>query len=174
MLTQQRLKVLLDYNHETGLFTWKVRSGRQAPGKVAGSRHSKGYIEIMVDGNHLYAHRLAWLYMNGDFPEFQIDHINGIREDNRFVNLRIVTNAQNMQNQRNARSDSASGFLGVSLKNRRWRADIKVSGKSKHIGIFDTPEDAHAAYLAAKALHHPFGMMESQAAHRLECRKASA
>lgn len=154
-ITQAQLKEKLHYNQKSGEFTWKVRCGRQSAGKTAGTIHSDGYIDIMFDGAHFFAHRLAWLYVHGEFPPDQIDHINRIKTDNRIVNLRVVTNSENQQNQASARSNSTSGFLGVSLKRGRWRAGIRVNGKSMHIGTFDTKEQAHAAYIDVKRQCHP-------------------
>jgi hypothetical protein len=94
--------------------------------------------------------------MTGEWPTHQVDHKNSVRNDNRWENLRLATNAQNQQNLRKARADNSSGFLGVFPNKNRWSAQIAINGKSKCLGTFDTPELAHAAYLKAKASIHEF------------------
>lgn len=159
-LTAALLRELFDYGTDTGLFTRKVSTtNRVKVGDVAGAKNQKGYINIMVCGRLHPAHRLAWLYVHGIWPQGQIDHINGIRDDNRIGNLREATNAQNKQNMHGARSDSKTGLLGVRWNDRHqcWQARIMVDGKGRHLGNFDTAEDAHAAYLSAKRELHEFG-----------------
>lgn len=156
MLTQERLKELLDYDPETGVFTWKVyRGGRTKKGEKAGNVNGEGYTHIKVDGKQYKAHRLAWLYMYGTFPNKDIDHINRNKIDNSIYNLREVSNQQNSWNQKVAKNNT-SGFTGVTWYKRvgKWGAYIKVDYKRKHLGFFAAPEQAHAAYLAAKAEHH--------------------
>lgn len=150
-LTHQRLTEALKYDPLTGLFT--------RDGKVAGSLNKDGYVQISLDRERHRAHRLAWFYVTGEWPVDQIDHRNGARADNRWDNLREATSIENLQNLRAARSDNAVGLLGVDFhkKAQRWRTQIRVNKKKVHIGYFDTPEEAHAAYLAAKREHHPFG-----------------
>lgn len=158
MLTQSRLKTLLNYDPDTGVFTWLGITGRRArTGDLAGTTHREGYRHVQVAGRRYQAHRLAWLYMTGAFPVAGIDHINGIRDDNRMINLREATQSENHQN-RAKRSDNKSGFIGVSRDSGRqkWRAYIKIQKRNKHLGYFDSPEAAHAAYLAAKARLHTF------------------
>lgn len=158
MITLSRLKELLHYCQETGLFVRLVSTSSNAKvGDVAGRKHSRGYWHIGIDGKDYLAHRLAWLYMTGAWPTNQIDHINGVRDDNRISNLRGATNAENQQNTA-LRDDNTSGFMGVSWFRERgkWHARITIAGKDKHLGYFDTPEDAHEAYLTAKAAHHRF------------------
>jgi hypothetical protein len=158
IITVERLRQVLDYNHETGIFTRRITLGATA---IAGSVTSAatdahGYRRVMVDGRRYPAHRLAWLHFHGVWPADQIDHINGSRSDNRIANLRAVTQLVNIQNQRTARRNNASGFLGVSwVKDRsKWRAQIMVSGAVLKIGHFTTPEAAHAAYIEAKRRLH--------------------
>ena len=157
MITQERLKELLDYNPETGLFTWLVSKGTRREDGIAGSLHPEGYWQIGIDGKLYKAHRLAWLYMTGEWPKDQIDHINGIRDNNRFINLREATQAENHQN-RALNANNVSGYPGVSWHKRdcKWQGHITLDGKQKHLGYFDTPEVAHSAYLAAKAELHTF------------------
>jgi hypothetical protein len=158
--TAERVRELLDYNPETGIFTWKVfRAGKAVAGSVAGKINSHGYREIRVDGARIGAHRLAFLYVLGRLPKKQVDHKNGIRDDNRMENLREASTAENMQNLRKANADNkSSGLLGASWYGltKKWQARIRVEGKQIHIGYFDTAEEAHAAYLKAKAELHPF------------------
>lgn len=153
----ERLRELLHYDPATGVFTRLVRtSNRIKVGDVAGSANSEGYIRICVEGSEYYAHRLAWLYTTGLWPKEQIDHINGVRDDNKWSNLREATVAQNQQNLRKARNGNKCGLLGVSEHYGRWRAKIKVNGSQINIGTFDTPIDAHEAYIAYKYAIHPF------------------
>lgn len=153
-LTQDRLKALVNYAPETGVFTWNMARRRCRPGDKIGCRMKNGYICIRVDDILYTAHRLAWRYMTGEWPSAQIDHINGDRADNRFSNLREATNAQNAQNRK--RKDNKSGFPGVRRENDKWLAEIKVNYVGRRIGLFETPEQAHEAYLKAKHELHPF------------------
>ena len=166
-LTAERLRELFAYDSSTGLFTRKVSTtNRVKVGDVAGSPNQKGYINIMVDGRLYPAHRLAWLYEHGIWPQGQIDHINGVKADNRIANLREATNGQNKQNMRSARADNGSGLLGVRWHDRdqRWHARIMLDGKAKHLGSFGSSEEAQAAYLAAKRELHDFGEIAKDAA----------
>jgi hypothetical protein len=142
---------LLDYNPVTGVFRWK-RSPAQSvkAGDIAGYDGGNGYRKITIMGRHFRAHHLAWAMVQGEFPAGVIDHINGIRDDNRIVNLRLATRSQNSQNRRCHRN-SRTGLKGVSwrTRERRWQAHIRVAGKLLHLGYFHTPEQAHAAYVAA-------------------------
>jgi hypothetical protein len=157
-LTQSRLQQLLDYDPDTGLFKWKIaNSKRVRVGDVAGSPSIKGYVLIGVDGSVYRGHRLAWLYVYGEWPKHYIDHINGVVTDNRIENLRDVSTMVNMENQKAAPSHNKScGVLGVSREknHRKWRAVITTEGRQRHIGYFDTIEEAHEAYLAAKRQLH--------------------
>lgn len=154
-LTAERLRELLNYDPETGVFTWRVsRRATARPGSVAGTITPKGYRAIWIGANYR-AHRLAWLYVYGVWPTHEIDHIDGNRANNAIANLRDVTRSVNHENLRRARSDSAHGFLGVSpFKGKWWKARITVNGKWQHLGTFKTPEEAHAAYLEAKRRLH--------------------
>jgi hypothetical protein len=146
-----RLRSVLNYDPRTGVFRWAERpSPRVRVGDVAGTVNGHGYLNIGFDGRTYKAHRLAWLYVHGEWPVGQIDHRNGDRTDNRLANLRVVTNAENLRSARRARSDSATGLVGVSRAGGRYRARMMVNGQSRSLGTYDTPEQAHAAYLAAK------------------------
>lgn len=156
-LTAERLRKLFSYDPETGLFTRIANISGAKVGTISGYTSAKGYDLIRVD-NYLYrSHRLAWLYAYGSWPESQVDHINGIKNDNRLSNLRCCTNAQNLQNQRK-KANNTSGFIGVSFRKtiNKFRATIGINGKYSHLGYFDTPEEAHAAYVEAKARLHTF------------------
>ena len=159
-LTVDRLKQLLSYDPLTGAFVWLVSSSRTAAGTVAGSPDDAGYLRIGVDGVRYRAHRLAFLYMTGEWPEDQVDHINGVRTDNRWVNLRDVSDGVNKQNRQGPTAANTSGYLGVSYwGNRRGQkkhvAQLVLAGKRIHCSYHRTPEEAHTAYLAAKREHHP-------------------
>lgn len=158
-LTYDRARELLSYCAETGVLTWNVdRAYVVRAGDIAGTNGINGYRQIIVDGERHKAHRVAWLIANGKWAVGDIDHINGVRSDNRLTNLRDVSRSVNMQNQRVAHQCNQSGLLGVSPhkrnKKRPWAASINVGGKVMHLGYFATPEEAHAIYLANKrALH---------------------
>jgi hypothetical protein len=157
-LTAELVRLCLTYDASTGLFTRKARTGhRVTVGDPVGTLRPDGYLKAALLGGDYLLHRLAWLYVNGRWPEFVIDHINGIRTDNRIANLRDVPETSNQQNQRRAHSKNKScGLLGATWDARKckWMAQLFVHGKQKHIGYYDTPEDAHAAYLEAKRRLH--------------------
>jgi hypothetical protein len=157
MLTQDRLKALLTYDPLTGLFVRNVNKGRAKKGDVAGCTISCGYVEIGIDGERYPAHRLAFLYMTGSFPEADGEHENRKRSDNRWENLR---NATRVQNRYNTVARSASGYKGVYLhkSSGRWNARIQTPNKKeKSLGYFSTPEAAFAvADAARKELHGEF------------------
>lgn len=156
MLTLERLKEALRYHPETGDFIWvNPPSKRVAIGSVAGSKHAKGYITVSLDRRFYRAHRLAWFYMTGRWPNAQIDHINGIRDDNRWCNLRDVSAETNQRNRTGVNRNNKIGLPGVSWAKRGgWFARIWVDGGSKFLGYYPTPEDAHKAYLVAKRELH--------------------
>lgn len=152
MLTVERLKSLLSYNPDTGLFVWRVkRRGPAAAGMVAGTPHSNGYVSIKIDGRRYFAHRLAWLYMNGCWPPEQIDHIDLDKTNNVFSNLRAATPRQNSVNTPARRSQS--GLKGTIFWRGKYAARIKVGSRTIHLGTFATPEEAHAAYAVAAKMH---------------------
>ena len=156
-LTQAKLKTLLHYDGETGLFTWRVTlCNRAVKGNVAGHKGGRGYCYIGFKGKVYSAHRLAWLYVYGAFPKDDVDHINGDKMDNRIKNLRDVETVINCQNRRAARAGSKSGVMGAGWHKRlgKWAAQIRIAGKATHIGYFSTPEEAGQAYLEAKRQHH--------------------
>lgn len=144
----------LAYSPDTGHFTWVKASGRRVKGgDRAGKKTPHGYISIKFCGRSYFAHRLAWLFVHGDWPSTSIDHINRVKDDNRIENLRVATHQQNCAN----RLMPGPKLTGVSRKNSRYRAEIKVNDKHYHLGMFDTPEAAHSAYLsAARSIHGDF------------------
>ena len=159
MLTQARLKELLRYNRRTGVFTWlQNRGGTAVKGSVAGGLNSEDYIQIKIDGVLYKAHRLAWMYVNGAFPELEVDHRNGIRSENKFSNLRLADDSQTCCN-RKVSTRSTSGVTGVhwNAEAGKWRARIKLHGRRILIGDFVRLDDAAAARLAfAKKIHGKF------------------
>mgnify|MGYP003660542452 CR=1 FL=1 len=142
------LRAILSYDPDTGVFTWLANRGRAYVGNAAGTRRPDGYIIIGLNGKPYRAHRLAWLYVYGKFPQ-EIDHINGDPSDNRLANLRSATRAQNVANTRK-KTNSGNLLKGVTpTKNGRFRAQIRIQGKNTYLGAFVTEQDAHAAYCAA-------------------------
>ena len=156
-LTQDRLKQLLRYDPETGEFIRVVGVKGAAAGTVAGCINKQGYNFIGIDHERPYAHRLAFLYMTGDWPTFQVDHINGIKTDNRWANLRDVSATVNMQNLSKPRGKSK--LIGVTSNDFGFQAQIRHEGKHVYLGTFKTKEEAHAAYVGAKRLRHPGNML---------------
>lgn len=156
MLTQERLKELLHYCPDMGVFTWRIAVGRVRVGSVAGNV-SKGYVQISVDNKNYLAHRLAWLYIHGEFPPRQLDHINRVRADNRICNLRLATNAENHQNLSLSRRNT-SGHIGVRWfkQRKKWHAQIKINRKQLHIGYFTDLSEAIAARKSAELKFHTF------------------
>lgn len=154
---QVRLKELLHYDPDTGVFTnIKARKGIRV-GDVSGTTDRHGYKVIYIDRRQYKAHRLAWLYVNGEFPPEQIDHINRDREDNRICNLRCATRTENNQNL-SVSSRNTSGHIGVSwcARLQKWHARIMANRKYIHIGYFNEIVDAIAARESAKRQYHTF------------------
>lgn len=151
-LTQSELKSVLRYNPETGVFIWVKKSSRNIKyGQVAGSRHGNGYVCIGLNGKIHKAHRLAWLFVNGYLPEQDIDHINGVKYDNRIVNLREVSQSCNTKNCGNLASNK-SGVKGVywNRAGGKWRAQITVMGKKYELGSYGDFDEAVCVRLAAE------------------------
>jgi hypothetical protein len=170
-LTAEEARAILEYD-PSGVFAWRARrpemfisgahsaewqcrnwNSRRA-GKLAGTLHPGGHIIIRIFKINYKAHRLAWLIVTGEWPEVEIDHANGIGSDNRFVNLRKATHAQNGAN-RGAQSNNTSGFKGVDYhkQTNKWRARIKVNGIDFHLGLYDNKEDAAIVYKKAAIDH---------------------
>ncbi|MBN9601832.1 MAG: HNH endonuclease [Afipia felis] len=155
-LTAERLREVLSYNPETGNFTWLMH--RWLVGKPAGTIDGHGYLLIRVDGRLYRGCRLVWLYMTGEWPSNQMDHINMDRSDDRWSNLREATNSQNNMN-RLARKDNKSGIKGVYWSNsdQRWVASITSNGHRRCLGYFKDKMNAAEAYaMAAQELHKDF------------------
>jgi hypothetical protein len=145
MLTQVELKELLHYDPETGLFTRLVNRAKFRVGEVAGWEESHGYTHIGINKKGYKAHRLAFLYMTGKFPEGDVDHINGKKDDNRWCNLREATRSQNLFN-RGAQKNNKLGIKGVTLYQGKYMASGTSNGKQKYLGCFMTEEEASKAY----------------------------
>lgn len=158
MLTHDRLTELLDYNKDTGFFTWKLHRYRYAAGTKAGSCN-KGRIYIELDSQCYTAARLAFFYVTKEWPKGQIDHINCVKDDNRWCNLRDCTQSQNQAN-RPARKNKKVPLKGVVLRKKLpkpYLAQICANGKTTHLGCYSTAEEAHKAYCrAAQELHGKF------------------
>jgi hypothetical protein len=157
-LTQQELHKILHYDPQTGIFTWKVRlANRIKVQDVAGYSNPCGRIYIGIKNIVYMAHRLAWLYVYGEWPTHQIDHINRICYDNRICNLRLALDFENKQNLI-ASKRNKSGFRGVYWSNEKsaWVAQITLHRKTKHLGYFKTAELAYDRYLLEKSKTHLF------------------
>lgn len=156
-ITAEEARQLFHYNPETGDLTWKVSLNPRAPvGHVVRAPDNNGYYRVKVRGKLYKAHRVIWLRTYGWWPKEHIDHINGDRADNRLCNLREATNAENLRNCA-AYANNTSGYKGVTWDKRanKWKGQIMVGGKSRHLGYFASPEEAHAAY--CKAAEELFG-----------------
>lgn len=153
MITHNRLREVITYDPETGIFVWRVGRQKCKAGAVAG-RINIGYVEIMIDGKMYLGHRLAWFYVHGVWPDGNLDHKNLIRSANWIDNLRPATVQQNGYNRGAARNNKLS-TKGVCVRpGGRYQAQICIEGKNTYLGMFDTPELAHAAYRAEAEKHH--------------------
>lgn len=153
-MTDDIIKVWLAYDKGTGLLTWlKGRGPKAKRGAVAGTMDKEGYRVVMLFGKLYKAHRIAWIYTYGCWPAAEIDHINGVRADNRIVNLRDVSRTINAQNMHGPRRVNRTGMLGVSVGWREgvFTSEIKRGGVRHKLGVFSTAQEAHQAYLTAKA-----------------------
>lgn len=162
-IAADQVSAYINYDPTTGAFTRAVekRCGknnaviRYKAGDAAGTVTKNGYVQIAIEGTVYYGHRLAFAIMTGEWPEHQVDHINGQRADNRWVNLRGATASVNQQNLRTAQRNNVTGMLGVSQSFGKFSARIVAGGKVKRLGRFETPEEAHAAYVSAKRSLQP-------------------
>lgn len=139
------------YEPSTGNLINRSRRIKSREGVVSGWIHIDGYVQVYAFGRSHLAHRVVWEMVNGPIPDgMEIDHINGVRTDNRLKNLRVVTRVDNMRNQKR-RCDNTTGYTGVSWEKRlgKYRAGIRTEGVRRHLGIFNTAEEAHSAYLVA-------------------------
>lgn len=156
LVTAEDVRTALLYDPETGEFSWRESKRGRRPG-ACGNMRPDGYRRIGMGGINYMAHRLAWLYVTGEWPENHIDHIDGNPDNNRWSNLRDVPQQTNVQNVKGAtRRNASSGLLGVSYhaRDKLWRARIRSGGKNRVVGYFKSPEEAHSAYLEAKRSQH--------------------
>lgn len=154
MLTLERLKELLSYDPDTGIWTWRVARSNCHPGDVVASKTTAGYIQVMIDRKNYTGHRLAWFYMTGEWPIRKIDHKDCDRSNNRWENLRLADDTENRRNVKRSRNNT-TGFKGVSRIRSKFKAVIWKNYKPIHLGHFSTAEEAHQAY--AKAAAELFG-----------------
>jgi hypothetical protein len=152
LVSQEYLKRLFEYDPETGLFYNRSSRGRAGAGKVAGSL-SHGYWRIKIDDTRYYAHHLAWLYVYGEWP-LEIDHRDGDGYNNKIANLRIATRTENNFNAK--RETGKSGLKGAYQDPRSliWFSKIQIGGRVIWLGDFNTPEEAHRAFMAAVETYH--------------------
>ena len=151
-LTRYRALECLSYDASTGAFMW-IAGKRK--GQAAGCLNGvSGYVQISIDGVSYKAHRIAWLIEHGEWPAAMIDHVNGVRNDNRIENLRAATAKTNSENRRFPSSGTAAEKLGVTFRNKKWQARITIDSVVCHIGTFDTCDEAFDAYLAVKRRVH--------------------
>jgi len=158
MIDQDELRTLFHYNPDTGIFTWRIVGGIKAVGSIAGYIDHEGYRRVTFHRKAHRMHRLAWLYVHGELPPNEIDHINGIRDDNRLCNLRAVICGDNLKNKA-MQKNNTSGVVGVhwSKKSKKWLARIKVSSKEIYLGAYDDLELAELVRAEAEIKYgfHP-------------------
>ena len=160
-LTAEAVRRLFIYDPYSGLLQYRERGPRRPRGWFAGAKDPKsGYLRVQVGLRKYLVARLAWLWMAGHWPNGDVDHVDLDRTNNRWGNLREATHAENTRNGPR-RITNKSGFKGVTFKNDRWRATIVLEGRSRHLGYFTTPEEAHQAYCAAsEQFHGGFGRLQ--------------
>ena len=154
-LTQDELKKLLNYDHITGIFTWKTNRVNIKAGSIAGTLSAEGYINIQVNYKMYRAHRLVWLYIKGYFPTNEIDHKNGNKSCNSIDNLRECTSEENRRNCAKNKKNT-SGIKGVCFhkETRKWQARARANGKNNYLGLYANIEDAAFAYKEFVNKHH--------------------
>ena len=168
-LTASYVRELFDYDTKTGNLIWKVtKCNRAISGSVAGGIHSDGYRSISIDRSNYRAHRLIWLHHYGEWPEECLDHINGVKTDNRLSNLRLATAVINLRNQK-LRKTNSSGVCGVRWHkaSNKWVATIHVNYNETHLGLFENKEDAIVARKQAEfeyGFHPNHGQTEKKRA----------
>jgi hypothetical protein len=158
-LTPERLRQVMDYDPSIGVFRWRVKPSKRIPAGAEAGSISGIYRLVKIDGRPFLAHRLAFLWMTGEWPLDEVDHRDTDPLNNRWSNLRAATGAQNRQNMRQApRSNRSTGLLGASFDRRTglYKSQIMVGGRWYWLGRFPTAEAAHEAYLTAKRRLHPF------------------
>jgi HNH endonuclease len=149
MISRDFLKELLLYDPETGWFTNRYSRGRAAEGERAGSPSGHGYRKIVVNYTKYYEHHLAWLYIYDEWPD-EIDHINGDGSDNRIANLRLCDRSQNNFNARTIPGQAGLSGAYLDRRNHTWYSKIQVGGQQIFLGNFNSPEEAHEAYMAVR------------------------
>ena len=152
-----RLRALVNYCPETGVFTWRQQLRKNTEiGSIATKPNGHGYLHIRLERRPIFAHRLAWLYVYGVWPSDTIDHINGDKADNRIINLRNVSPQINAQNRRRPIRSTSSGLIGATWvpKLKRWKAQITIEGVTQYLGLFATAQEAHEAYVSVKRQVH--------------------
>lgn len=145
--TVDELRRNLDYNPDTGIITWKIARSKMKSGSVAGYVQHRGYLQIKFNNVAYTAQIIAWVLYNGEYPNGEMDHINGIRTDNRICNLRAVTKRENQQNMIYHRNGKLVGSCFIKSSGK-WKSRIVIKGKIVELGIFNTEEEASAAYFA--------------------------
>ena len=153
-ITQEKLKEILDYNPDTGIFTWKLPRRKIKVGVNAGHINKSGYVRLTINHKKYLAHRLAWLYVHNNIPKY-IDHINGVTADNRICNLREATHSENMCN-RKVHSNNKSGIRNVVFckTSKKWRVRLRVNNNIINIGYFDDLELAELVAIEAREKYH--------------------
>ena len=147
MLTQEYLQSILHYDKDTGIFTWlQLLSKKIKTGNIAGTYNNKKYRQICINGKSYKAHRLAWFYTHGSWPNI-IDHINGIVSDNSLNNLRNGTQRENNINRSIHRGGKLPGFQ-YDKKCDKYQSKIRIGYKNKHIGYYNTKLEAYEAYVS--------------------------
>lgn len=164
-LSSDVAKLRFNYDAKTGIVTYSGRERENNPpslrskrtGRIAGWKDTAGHLNVKIKGKDYLLHRVIWLMVTGEWPDGHIDHINGIKHDNRWENIRLVDVNTNVQNLHMAYSNSSSGVLGVSpgIKKGTWLANIRVNKIPIRLGTFNSIEEARDAYMNAKSLLHP-------------------
>lgn len=172
-LTAEEVRFRLDYKHETGEFFWKNSKQSRRNGLPAGNVQKIGYHIISIDKVHYLSHRLAWCHYYGEWPELLIDHINGVKTDNRIENLRLATKQENNFNSTMWKSNK-SGYKGVfwNSQKQKWQARATLNYKAIYLGTFDDAEDASKAYhdfVSKKhgVFYNPDSLRNKHVIHRL-------
>jgi hypothetical protein len=162
MIDYFKLTEKISYNKDTGIFTRAKACKGSKLGKILGSKNKNGYLTLSFNSKLYYAHRLAWFYVYKEFPKGMIDHINGLKSDNRIENLRDVSSFENLQNSK-LHKDNKSGYKGIWFhkKNKVWRAQIFVKGKKIPLGSHKTAEDAGKAYIEASKIYQTHGIFNN-------------
>jgi hypothetical protein len=160
-LSLHDLRAWLDYNPETGIFTWKEKiANKVVPGAQAGGFVGLNYRKIKINNHSYLEHRLAWFYHYGEWPIEELDHINGITHDNRISNLRQVDRKENCKNRAIA-SNNTSGTKGIRYRadHQRWVAFIKIDGENIHLGSYI---DKYSAVRARKMAEERYGFPDRE------------